>query len=455
MNILWATPWNSNSDAARLSAAVVESLRRMGAKVCVVTMEASSMQDIKAPTPLSLARYPFQVGPLNAFDVTVVNFADQLSFDETVHRFFDATPYIAIVHDSAISRDDAVVLNSSDGVNPEMFLLSQEVGKRDWLPGASNESQTLDPNRRPDPEEQYSFLQRITSKADIVLLHSECHRERLEITAKGKICLLRLPSFYRSPAFTLEDGLSGDRIILCATERFTKTEKLYTVIRAIALTKGLKDRSVFLVAGQIEDLVVQKLYSLADQVGLHGFRIVANKESHEIREWENESHVILCLRDPTEEAAFDSILDALHSGRPTILTSEMGDLNFPNGFVRCINPYRDVFQLAERLDDIFSNYPGSIAKASYAREWIEGNPYPICTAFKILEFCENLAKRKALNGAYQHVLKRASSFGESTSDLLVDCYNRTAELIFDYPTDKVALPPRPKNVLAQIDSASL
>lgn len=371
--LLWASPWNTNSAIARFSMDVIRQLEQAGIKVDVLRTEAAQLLDGSAAPPASGQVYA--PGALNhgqilfGYDCMVANFGDYYGFHGALLPVLEKTAPLGIFHDAWMGgllwgwrNDPQVDANRVDN-------LLQDLGA--------------------DP----TGLAAIASMCSGVVVHGPHYRDAAEAACPGPVTAIPL-------AYTFDPiappPLERDRLVIATVGHINPNKQVDEVIRAIGIGQRLRDRVSYLLVGPVEYRERSRLERMAKQCGAPMPTFTGWLPEEELRQVLSEVDVICCLRDPCLEGGSASLVTALLSGRPTLVSDQGHYAVLPDDVVMKCSPGREAADVLFHLEDVLRSPAEARNRGQRGRRYALTHHTPETYARRLLEAIEASVRRAPL-----------------------------------------------------------
>ncbi len=226
----------------------------------------------------------------------------------------------------------------------------------------------------------------VCSMATAVITHSSWGCDRVLKSCAGPVRVIPL-----TPPKELNSYLSASTFKPTKASRFTITtfghinqnKRAESIIKAIGNSPLLRENSVYQLAGSIQPNTVLELSNLARS---HGVDIVIHGEVSDqiLTRAIQRSDVITCLRWPSLEAASASLIEALLSGRSTIVTDTGFYADIPSSCVLKVRPTNELEDIQSALELLFTDRERRQAIGEEGQRWAS-------TTFTVENYAKELA----------------------------------------------------------------
>lgn len=316
MRLAWATPWNQRSAIGRGNAAVAEVLARRGHVVEVIQLEPEPPAD-PIPTALPVRHWrDLDLTRLKRdYDAVAVHFGDHFPFHAGALPLIGAAPAVGVFHDLCMYNFfNGWVAGRGGGAELHDDEIVATYGKpaRAWAEEAR--SGRLDLGEITARTPMVEWIARHCAGA---LTHARHYAGRVEAVCAGPVASAPLPWPPRKVP-PLRPRARGYQVALTVGV-MNRNKCAEEAIRAIAGSEALKGSLRYHLVGRIHDEERARLTALAAELGYEGLTIFGDVDAETLEARLRDADIIACLRRPILEGASGSVIEALQSGRPTIV----------------------------------------------------------------------------------------------------------------------------------------
>ncbi len=367
LRIAWATPWNSRSAIARFSASVCEALAAAGHRVEIVrteTGEGARLAPLAAPFPVHAPGVLRPEALAAGFDAVVVNLGNHYPFHGLAPALLPATPSTAVLHDA-----------------------SMEHFAQEWRHG-------------PDPEPPHGVLDRVVragaplapalaSLACGAVVHGPHYQGDMEAACPGPV--LQLPLAYLPPVPPLPLPIAG-RLTVATIGHVNPNKRVEAVIRAMGASPRLRALGHYVLIGPCDPTEEERLLRLAAAVGAPPPEFAGWVPDEALIAQLAAVDAIACLRHPVLEGGSASLVLALRSARP-VLVSEAGVYAAlpENVALRCM-PGEEAPDVVRHLEWILDNPVAARHMGERAAAWALETHAPERYAARLVPFLAEVAE---------------------------------------------------------------
>lgn len=315
MKIGWATPLHHSSAIGQFSIGVTQALIQRGVEIDLIRTErASVLGEAHLPSELKIVNLAgmSDYRRLREYDVLAYNIGNNFDFHYYALDAALQIPGICIFH-------DVLIFNL-------FYSWMIERGEEDRAASVINDtygSGTYPPLK---PEHchvtaavaNYSMLEWLAARALAAVAHGRHYLPRLLSSCAGPV--RQIPLAYNLPARIgpLRARTSADTLRLTTIGHVNENKLAAEIILALGRSPRLRQRCAYRLVGGISDAMRSSLGRLAERtdVCLHMTGpLTRSALAAEI----DSADALLCLRKPVLEGASASAIEAMLSGRPTIV----------------------------------------------------------------------------------------------------------------------------------------
>lgn len=345
LKIAWATPWNGNSAIAVFSRTVVGELLARGHSVDILRTEVGDVSRWPPADPIEgvdSSRYAKESNPYelsNKYDVVVANFGDYVDFHAGALVIVGRVPLVVVMHDANYD-------NFVRGLNgyPDLLTLIRSIG----YPDAGSDA----------------MVDWLAANAIAAVAHGS-HYVGLFSQCGGPVAVLPLvyPDLNVPPR-----EAQGSSFIVATIGHINPNKRADAVIEAIGVSPKLRQRCEYRLIGHVPALEERRLKTVAEEAGLAiAPRFTGWVADEELRQHLAEVDAICALRHPVLEGGSASLITALLSARPT-LVSDQEHYTVPEGLVLKCAPGDEALDVARHLEWLCDNPAQGLAIGRHARE---------------------------------------------------------------------------------------
>lgn len=352
MRIGWATPFNTRSAIGRFSQVVCAEMASRGHEIEIIRIERGAELELDG-LPSACRITDTVSSHVNDYDALIVNFGNHAPYHAGLLDLIAERAPIAIFHDAEMRDFEWGMLHTHDIAIPLAPGIYDEQL-------ASDEQDLVDPFARP-------LLGTLAAMSCGAVIHGPHYRSTVQAYCSGPV--QDIPLCYpdlrgNRPALKLT---SGRRVVIFGV--ISEHKQPQRVIHALAAALGRTGEIELHLAGAIEDGYRDKLISEAATLGLkppvfHGYL-----PDEALQNLLDDAHAICCLRYPVTEGGSASLITAMYSGRPLILSDVASYSLVPDELAYKVPYGNEIEDLSSALVEIFKNPRDAEARASRAKLW--------------------------------------------------------------------------------------
>jgi glycosyltransferase involved in cell wall biosynthesis len=351
MRIAWVTPFLRYSAIGRFSASVTAELAMRGHQVHIIRSEAAlEAGDVTHETRLRVTHWrEIQEDALRSeTDLAIINIGNNYPFHAGIFRVLELAPCLGIFHDfSVIGLFDGW---AEDHHLDETAYIDEVV--RCYGPGVQNSARLACRGALPLSAiaEQMPMTEWVAQRCAGALAHANFYADRLRAACPGPVAVAPLTIEPRGVGPL--PGRAREKVVVTTVGEVNVNKCVDTVIEAIGGSPALCNRVLYHVVGAVRPEERERLERVANRVGYHGLSFDGAVEDDLLVARLEDSDIMCCLRKPVLEGASGSAIEALQSGRPTIVANVGFYAELPDNLVFKVPadvPLEDVRRQLERL----------------------------------------------------------------------------------------------------------
>ncbi len=410
LRIGWATPWNERSSIATRASEVATELARRGHLVTVLRIEAEGARDLP---PIPAPGYVMHIDDMcdntlrREFDVIVGQIGNYYDFHGALIPRFDGLDIVGIFHDVLLAGLLTGWARHHGGEVELRRIVRQTYGAGSL---ADDEPLWIDSGslaqRRP-------MLEWFSKRTVAAVAHAEHYAERLRRTCPGPVAVL--PLSFVAPHLPPPPATPGvENIAVIGHANANKC--IDKLIMAIGASPILRDRCRLSVIGQFEEEERCRLSDIATIVRAHPLVFTGWVDDDKLYDSLRNIHVMSCLRNPVLEGASGSLMLALASGRPTLVTDHGCYAEVPPGMVLPCRPGHEALDAMRYLEWLSGARQEAAAMAARAQEWVIRRHSPAAYVDGLLPLLERVVEERPWREARRSIRSTLMTFGLQDSD---------------------------------------
>jgi glycosyltransferase involved in cell wall biosynthesis len=362
MKIGWATPLHPSSAISRFSVGVAHELSRRGVAIDLLRTERRELlNEPHLPSGLNMVNLAGMGSyrALRSYDLLVYNIGD------AIHLHHHTVAAAMQIHGICIFHD-AVIYNLFNGWAGDRAMVEQTIN---GIYGPGTFRRLNSPEEDPaQAAANYPMLEWLAPFAVAAVAHSRHYTKRLEGCCSGPVrhipLAYDLPEKIKPPRTRSE----SDILRLATIGHVNQTGLCAEVIQALGASRDLRLNCSYRIAGPISRQKREELDKLAEACGVSLNITGTLSRSALVREIED-ADAILCLRRPAREGASTSAIEAMLSGRPTIVLDHGFYQDLPDELVLKIPPHFAIDELDERVSWLLKHPEASREMGRRAALW--------------------------------------------------------------------------------------
>ena len=393
LRIAWATPWNGRSAIAASAAEVAFALAGRGHALTVLrteTGEAAGLPPRPAPGPV----HPidaFDDAALRAgFDVVVAHVGDHQGFHGAVIPRFDAVDVVGIFHDAFLVHLAVDWMQQFGGEPALRHLVRETYGE-----GAQGPDEPfwigLEEMARRRP-----MLEWLARRSVAAVAHSGHYAARLRAACPGPVATIPL-------AFTAPDlpppPVPWNRMTVAAIGHANPNKRIEQLILAIGASAVLRGRCRVRVIGEASPTDRERLAAVAAAAGAMPPEFTGWVDDEDLRWRLRDVDAISCLRNPVLEGASASLVVALASGRPTLVTAHGCYAEVPADTVMACRPEHEALDAMRHLERLAAEPGWGAAMGGRGRVLAAERHSPAAYADALVPLLETVVAARPLRDA--------------------------------------------------------
>ena len=329
LRIAWLGPWCEQSAIAQFGLHVVMELERRGHHVTIFRSETGDLLDL----PSLNGKRPVNTiteGNLGAlrwsFDHVIANLGDHFGFHGALVETIETLGATMIFHDGFLLNLAGAYVRSLSTANDGLAKLVRAIYGLDIsIDDVDVWSAPLELIAAQTPMTEW-----LAPFAAGCVIHSSIWKDRLTRACQGPVEVIQLAykDLAPAPPRPMEDTLT---IATIGTANSNK--RADQVLYALASDRDLSRRCRYKLLGDITDAERTRLTELAATLEVPAPYFSERLSDEDLREALVETDVISCLRHPVLEGGSASLVTALFSARPTLVSHQAHYADVPEGLV--------------------------------------------------------------------------------------------------------------------------
>jgi glycosyltransferase involved in cell wall biosynthesis len=436
MKIAWVTPYNTHSAIGRFSRLVVGGLGSAGHPVTIVRSEGLEVLAGADVLPGGeVVRWDAVYGASDfwrPFDAVVFNIGNYYRFHAGAVQLLSEVPGVVIVHDyfllslfldwrqahRAYGFADRIVDNLYD--KGAAVRLHAAAGRPDWYEYTS---------------EHFPMTEWIGRLGTGGVVHANFYADRLKRCCGGPVVVAPLAYDTLTGVRPLGRRRADSSVAVLTMGHVNRNKRVESVIRAIGGSDVLRDRCRYHVVGPVADDERERLTAVAQAMSFHGLEITGQVSDEVLRARIETADVICCLRWPVLEGASASTVEAMLSGRPTVVTDAGFYRDLPDDLVFKVDPRRELDSLTSQLTRLVLDPTLRAAVGARASTWAKSTFSVEGYVARLLPLLEEVARLRPTLCAAAHFGHLLADLGLGPNDPAVERLAASMQTLFmGFPT---------------------
>jgi glycosyltransferase involved in cell wall biosynthesis len=356
MKIVWASPWNHRSAIASFGSEVVHELARRGHEVEVIRTEDAqqlALPPLPAPGLVAAVRDRDLTTLMRDSDGIVVNMGDHYGFHAGAIPLLHAAPLL-VLHDTTLG---GFMHGWRNAAGPDAWRIDRMIDFRDLEAS-------------------------ICALASGVIVHSGHYRTVAEAACAGPVTTIPL-AWAPVDQLPLQHNTAG-RLVVTTFGLINANKRTDAVIRAIGASTRLRDSVLYLLVGHVENAERDRLCALADRVGAGTPHFTGWVPDEVLRMILGGTNVVSCLRYPALEGSSASLIHAMLSGRPVLVSDHASYAEVPDDVVLKCLPGDEAAAVLHHLETILDDPATAWLMGHRARAYAQARHAPSAYVDRLL-----------------------------------------------------------------------
>ena len=414
LRIGWATPWNYHSAIAHVAEDVAAELTARGHDVTVLRTETGAALALP-PRASSWPIYPLADVATAAlhrdFDVVVAHIGNNFPYHGALLPRLPALGVVGIFHDAFLANLAAGLAHQPGGGGDAMLrrVICQTYGEAAWPAGepfltwASMEDVA---RRRP-------MLEWIAGQTVGAVAHAEHYAARLRAACPGPAAVIPLAlAFHDLPP----PPASSNRMVVAVIGHANPNKRIDQLILAISASPLLRRRCRVRVIGEAAPDERERLDTFARIAGIAPPEFTGWVSDEDLRWRLRDVDAICCLRHPVLEGASASLVLAMASGRPTLVSGQGCYAEVPDDAVMVCSPGGEALDVMRHLERLVTTPALGIAMGVRAQAIAARRHSPTAYVAALLPLLEQAIAARPLVTAGQRLAETLGEFGLAPGD---------------------------------------
>lgn len=402
LRIGWAAPWNTSSAIAQSAAEVAFELASRGHAVTVLRTETAPFLDYpqrEAPgSVLRLSQCPTDE-LMRDFDVIVGHFGDHHGFHGALLPRLADLGVVGIMHDACIPHLLSDFVNNDEAAFRRLVLDTYGDGAvAEGAPLWTDLSEIA--RRRP-------MLEWVARRTVGAIAHAEHYAARLRDACPGPVAVVPL-------AFSVPDlpppPASWRQMTISVVGHANANKRIDQVIMAVGASYLLRERCRLRIIGQATEAERERLMNLARALEVAPPDFLGWVDDEELAYRLRDVDVMSCLRNPVLEGASASLVLALASGRPTLITGHGCYAEVPPDAALVCSPASEALDVMRHLERLVATPDLGAAVGKRAQAFVQDRHTAANYCDVLLPLLEEVVSRRPLNLAQRQMNRTLAEF---------------------------------------------
>ncbi|MBP0445432.1 glycosyltransferase family 4 protein [Roseomonas sp. SSH11] len=411
LRIGWSTPWNARSAIADFAGEVAHVLAARGHEVTILrseAREAAALPPRPGPFPV------FHMDELDdealhtRFDVVVAHVGNHHPFHDAQVRRLPGNHMVGVFHDLFLAHLAAEYFHDiGDPLGPSR--LARELYGEEGMPEGQPFWTDLEEMVRRRP-----MLEWLATHCIGAVAHSSHYAERLRACCPGPVAVI--PLAFVAPNMPPAPPQGEGRLTVAVIGHANANKRVDQVIMAIGSSVILRGRCRLRVIGQAPDEERTRLEGIAAALGVEPPEFTGWVDDDELRRQLRDVHVIACLRNPVLEGASASVVTAMASGRPTLVTDHGCYAEIPADAVLPCRPEAEALDAMRHLERLVADPAEIEALGERARMVALTRHAPTAYADALIPFLQRIVADRPRQDAAERIASTLAGFGLPPED---------------------------------------
>lgn len=367
LRIAIAGPLNKMSAIAAAGVRIALELSRRGHHLTMIRTETGE------PAHSEAREVPFEVGRLSEmsddelrsrFDVVIAQFGDNYLYHGALMNRLGPLPMIGILHDATIPN---LVLGwaadlAQDGESG--ISLVAQLGSDLYGHDATRLVNWRDPISYAT---EFSMLELVSRDLDGAIVHADHYRDRVAAKSAGSVHVI--PLVADDVLLPKVPCIRSGRITVGVIGNVNPNKRIDQLLIAIGASERLRKSVHVKVIGHVASEPAQVLRNMANAVGIAPPIFTGWVEDDQLSIELADIDVICCLRFPLLEGASASLVLALRSGRPTLVSRHGSYAETPGDMALFCEPGNEARDVLLHLESLLAGPQRGLEMGARAQVW--------------------------------------------------------------------------------------
>lgn len=404
----WATPWNRSSAIAQSAGEVAAELVRRGHHLTVLRTETGPWWNLPA------REAPGAIGHLSDygdaalrqdFDVVVGHVGDNYGFHGALLPRFAGVPILGVFHDACI------VHLMRDWLDDDQERLRAVV--RATYGGTPAAEAPFEWSDLAYAARTHPMIEWVASRTIGAVAHAHHYADRLGSACPGPTAVI--PLAFHTPGLP-PPPTPWDKMTVAVVGHANPNKRVDQIVLAVSASPILRDRCRIRVIGEASPNACAELTAYATRLGVSPPEFTGWVTDDELRRRLRDVDVLSCLRDPVLEGASASLVLALTSGRPTLVSDHGCYAEVPDDAVLKCAPGREALDVMLHLEHLVRDPAFGAATGARGRAFAAPRHTASAYADALEPLLEACIRARPMRDARESLTGTLAGFGLGRSD---------------------------------------
>ncbi|MCI0412173.1 glycosyltransferase family 4 protein [bacterium] len=321
------------------------------------------------------------------YDLALYHMGNQPRFHEYMYGYLFQQPGAVLFHDYCLHHSRADMLlkrNMTDEYREELRSVYPDQAER-----IANATITFAAG---DLLFFHYPLFELIVRASLALgVHTDAAVKKLQICETP---VIKIPCLQMEGGTTTETGIYPGKMVVASFGYATQAKRISTILETIADLCGEQENLLYVIVGALEDRtgVLRQI----EKLGLkESVLVTGHVEMEEFLKWISRADIVLNLRYPSAGEMSSTLIRALASGKPVIISRLLDVEEIPENAVLRVRPDHEKEDLKAALTALLQDLNLRDRLSANARKYIEEHHTPQKAREKYQVLVETALKRKS------------------------------------------------------------
>ncbi len=404
----WATPWNTQSAIAQSASEVASELMRRDHEVTILRTEAGSWWDLPSRDFTGIVRHLDDYSDASLFqefDVIAGHFGDNFRFHGALLRRLELISIVGVFHDLCVAH------LMRDWVQDDQASL-RALARETYADTPAAELPFVW-NDLAYTAKVHPMVEWIANRTIGAVAHAEHYADRIRRACPGPTAVI--PLAFDAPGLP-PPPLHWDRMTVAVVGHANANKRIDQIILAVSASSILRDRCRIRVIGEASAQVRADLFAYAANLGVAPPEFTGWVSDEELRMRLRDVDVLSCLRYPVLEGASASLVVALTSGRPTLVSDHGCYAEVPDDAALKCRPSCEALDVMLHLEHLVREPAFGAAVGARGRAFASRRHTAEAYADALESLLETCITARPTSDARQSLTSTLTEFGLSRKD---------------------------------------